>query len=106
MQKGKQNTTRMKRILASVLFAGVVCAFLLAVGNMQEGYSEEGRAQLEQVLRRTAVACYATEGKYPQSLEYMQEHYGVVIDEERYLVFYEVFADNLMPDITVLEKGK
>ena len=34
----------------------------------------------------------------------MKEHYGIQIDEERYLVRYEIFAENLMPDITVVEK--
>ena len=65
---------------------------------------EEGKEQLEQALKRCAVTCYATEGIYPPDVEYMKEHYGIQIDEERYLVRYEIFAENLMPDITVVEK--
>ncbi len=59
---------------------------------------------METALRRAAVACYAAEGIYPPTLDYLKQHYGVQIDENRYAVFYEVFADNLMPDITVLVK--
>ena len=47
--------------------------------------------------------CYAAEGVYPPTLEYMEEHYGIQIDRQRYTVHYEVFASNIMPDITVLE---
>jgi len=49
------------------------------------------------------VACYAAEGIYPPTTEYLVEHYGIQIDHSRYAVFYEVFAENLMPEITVVE---
>ncbi|MBQ5667230.1 MAG: hypothetical protein IIV40_03545 [Oscillospiraceae bacterium] len=45
-----------------------------------------------------------SEGIYPPSWNYLEEHYGVQIDHSRYVVSYTVFAENLMPDITVLEK--
>lgn len=50
------------------------------------------------------MACYAAEGIYPPNLDYLREHYGIQIDETRYMVVYDVFASNLMPDITVLEQ--
>ena len=53
----------------------------------------------------SCVACYAAEGVYPPDLAYLEEHYGVQIDEERFTVSYVVFGSNLMPDITVLEQG-
>mgnify|MGYP003290655336 CR=1 FL=1 len=79
--------------------------FFSALFYLQDGQTREGRQQLEEALRRASVACYAAEGIYPPSLSYLEQHYGVQIDKERYTVFYEVFADNLMPEITVLEKG-
>ncbi len=80
-----------------------VLIFSSAVNGLKTGQSEEGRRQLEEGLRRAAVACYAIEGVYPPDLDYLEVHYGVQIDRERYGVFYEVFAENLMPDITVVE---
>ena len=88
-------------VAAIILLTGLVCA----LGNLEQGYTEEGRQQLEDALRRAAVACYAAEGIYPCTLDYLVQHYGVQINEERYTVFYEAFADNLMPEITVLEKN-
>lgn len=100
--------TEKKRFLwLPVLGCAAVLAILLwffaAVGNLSCGSGQEGREQLETALRRSAVACYASEGIYPPTLEYLTEHYGVQIGDE-YIVFYEIFASNLMPDITVLEK--
>ena len=95
--------------LAGILFpavaAVVVLYFMTGLSNLTAGRTEEDKAQLEQALRRSAVACYAAEGIYPPDLAYLKEHYGLQIDEERYTVIYEVFASNLMPDITVLENG-
>ena len=67
------------------------------------GRDDEGKRQLEDAIRRSAVACYAAEGIYPPDLAYLEEHYGIQIDESRYTVYYDIFGSNLMPDITVLE---
>lgn len=84
--------------------AAVLAFFAGSLGALDKGQSEEGLRQLEEALRRGCVACYATEGAYPPDLEYLEEHYGVQVDRERYNVFYDIFAANLMPGITVLEK--
>ena len=52
------------------------------------------------------MACYAAEGSYPSDLNYLKERYGIQVDETRYTVYYNIFASNLMPDITVLEDTK
>ena len=102
---GKQLSFR--TALRSLLFPAalllVLLGFLAALTNLNEDRGEDARQRLEASIRRAAVACYADEGIYPPSLDYLEEHYGLQIDRERYTVFYQVFASNLMPDITVLE---
>ena len=78
--------------------------FFTGLDNLKNGHRREGKEQLEAAIRRSAVACYAAEGIYPPTIEYLEEHYGIQIDGEKYIVMYEIFADNLMPEITVLEK--
>lgn len=102
---GKKQFRHFSGILAAVAAILLVVWFFTGIYQLQDGQSSEGLAQLEQALHRAAVACYAAEGIYPPTLEYLTAHYGVQIDHDRYQVFYEVFADNLMPDITVLEKS-
>lgn len=87
-------------ILALVL---LLC-FVIAVSRLKQGADAEGKQQLEEALRRTAVACYASEGFYPPSVDYMVQHYGLQYDEDAYRVHYEIFASNLMPEITVVER--
>lgn len=87
-----------------LLAAAVLLAVAEGVRASEDAYEREARRTLEDSLRRAAVSCYAIEGCYPPSLEYLTENYGVYIDAERYVVFYDVFAPNLMPDITVLAR--
>ena len=91
-------------IIFPLIAAGVLMLFLVALGNLESGHKAEGKAQLEQAIKRSAVACYAAEGIYPPDLEYLVEHYGIQIDSDKYTVIYDIFAENMMPDITVLEK--
>lgn len=87
-----------------LLPAAAFLCFLFAISNLEKGQSEEGRKILEEAIRRSCAACYADEGIFPPDLAYLEENYGVQIDEDRYMVDYRAIGSNLMPDITVLEK--
>ena len=87
-----------------ILTLAVLLCFVTAVSRLEQGADAQGRQQLEEALRRTAVACYASEGFYPPSVDYMVQHYGLQYDEDAYRVHYEIFASNLMPEITVVER--
>ncbi len=90
--------TPLAMVLALVIFA-------TALNHLDKGRETENLEQLKSALRRSCVACYAAEGVYPPNLEYLQKYYGLQINEN-YTVYYTVIADNLMPDITVLENKK
>lgn len=102
--KKRSFAARIGRVLwKPLLILAIAALFLTSLTRLDEGQREEGRAQLEEALRRAAVSCYADQGIYPPSLDYLLAHSGVQVDFDRYAVFYDVFAENLMPDITVVE---
>lgn len=103
MKKQKRNWFPSGAVV--VLMAGVIAWFLIALADVQDSAARQGRQQLEDALRRGAVACYAAEGIYPPNVDYLVEHYGIQINEKRYAVFYEVVGENLMPQITVVERS-
>lgn len=80
----------------------ILLCFATALDSLDSGREDESLHQLEEALRRGCVACYAAEGIYPPTLDYLTEHYGIQVDTERYMVGYTPIASNLMPDITVL----
>ena len=62
---------------------------------------QKGEESLRRAVTRASVQCYAIEGRYPPSVEYLEENYGVRIDRDRYNVFYNGFASNVMPEIVI-----
>ncbi|MEG1857595.1 MAG: hypothetical protein RR216_02565 [Pseudoflavonifractor sp.] len=92
-----------RRLLPLVVFlVALVAAILVVTRVLSVKASAEGLVLAERNLRRAAVECYALEGFYPDSADYLAAHYGCTLDERRFIVHYEFVASNLMPEITVL----
>lgn len=86
-----------------VLFVALAVILVRAIGNTSTASNAEQLRIAEESVRRATVSCYAIEGFYPDTYEYLCENYNVRVDEEKFIVHYEVFGSNLMPEITVLE---
>lgn len=105
MKKKKNGLFSLLRgLLTPLVIVGALLVFAAAVNSLDGGRNEESLHQLEDALHRGCVACYAAEGIYPPDVDYLKERYGIQVDEEKYKVDYQVFAKNLMPSITVLER--
>lgn len=88
--------------LSFSFFGCVTGVFLKEMKSFAVRAEAEGAQTLQNAIKRACVQCYAIEGRYPPSVQYLEEDYGIQIDEERYDVFYSGFASNVMPDITVV----
>lgn len=102
MDRGKQ--VRRWLPAAGLLLAGLAGAVLMVDQGILPGASGQSRELIEKAVRRSAVQCYAIEGAYPVSLEDLEERYGLRVDQERWMVDYRYVADNLSPDITVIQR--
>lgn len=92
-------------LIVSVLIIAAVAAVVFL--NFDESRQKQRQTDLtENSVMRTVAQCYALEGKYPDNLEYLQQNYGLQLDNERYIYHYEKFASNILPDIRVFEKSK
>ncbi len=90
--------------LFTIALFAVCLAFVWSqVGRAEMIQAEEGARLARESLYKAVMTCYAIEGSYPPSYEYIKENYGTGIDEDRYKVEYFIFASNIMPDITILE---
>ena len=45
---------------------------------------------------------YSVEGRYPESLSYMEKHYGLEYDKDEFVISYEIIGSNRMPQVTVI----
>ena len=96
-----------KKDVASVLiFIALILAFVLLINNITNKNSGRELQIVRDAVKNAALTCYAVEGMYPDNLEYLREHYNLSFNEERYHVFYNPLASNLMPSIKVVERGE
>ncbi len=84
------------------LFILIMLVFVSSIGNQNTDRQEE---TLANALERDIMHCYALEGYYPPSLKYIEEHYGLVYDKEKYIVDYRPVANNIYPNIAIIKKG-
>ena len=91
-------------VIAVALLLVVAAAALIS--RVDSRRDETETELVREAVKNAALTCYAVEGVFPQELSYLREHYGLLYDEERYIVSFDAFAENLLPSIRVLEKGQ
>lgn len=99
--------TQRREIMIAILIFAVAC--LITISGIRTTISstkEEEKLQLEMAIKRAIIECYAIEGAYPPDVDYMEDHYGVVVDDRAYIVHYDCFAANVMPDFKVIDRTK
>lgn len=92
------------KIINVALIVLLVCYLYFSVENVQKNKESENLNILSDAIRRSAVQCYAIEGFYPPNIDFLENNYGLVVDHDKYVISYSVFASNIMPDIEVYLK--
>ena len=92
--------------LGLALFLALAVWVLHGIRDAAALSDREGLRMAERAVRQAAASLYALEGAYPPSYEELRERSGIAVDEEKYEVYYSAFASNLMPEISVYERGR
>lgn len=102
--RGKKEHHFRNLILSLVLFCGIAACFYYGVNSVSLRTKEEQKKSLEEAIQRGITQCYAVEGRYPDSLEYLKKEYGIQYDSHDFFVDYQIAGANIAPDITIIEK--
>ena len=66
------------------------------------GQSKEVRIKnAAALIKEASNQCYVLEGRYPENIDYLARHYGVVLEREKYIYQYRSYAPDIMPYIEV-----
>lgn len=90
-----------RKLLAVFFFCMIIGLFLSGLASVSRITAGNEEESLKRSILQSAVHCYATQGFYPDSIDYLEKNYGITYDKEKYLVSYEAVGSNIMPDITV-----
>lgn len=92
------------QILSYFIFILFIIYLIIGVDSAKKNNDEERYSILKDAIYRSSVQCYAIEGYYPPNIEYLENNYGIVVDHNKYVINYSVFASNIMPEIEVFLK--
>ena len=95
-----------KDVAAILIFVALIAVFILLVNGITNKGSTREMDIVRDAVKNASLTCYAVEGMYPESLDYLKQHYNLSYNEDKYVVYYEPFASNLMPSIKVAERGE
>ncbi len=97
---------RIQNYLGSFFRILLVIAFILifwfGIDRISRGNIARQKQSLYDAIARDIVQCYSLEGIYPPSLKYLEEHYGLVYDNDLFFIDYRPIASNIYPDVTIL----
>lgn len=97
---------KIKELGAVMVFVALMAVFCLLVTYVGTTGAENELALVKTAVKNAALTCYAVEGAYPEDLDYLRENYGLAYNTEAYVVHYDAFASNIMPDIQVSERRR
>ncbi len=95
---------RAELLRQSALFILAIVLLVFMVTKINSFYSRQNISLIKQSVQRAAVECYSVEGIYPPDIDYLVDNYSLTYNSDRYYIFYETFASNVMPTIEVYER--
>lgn len=93
-------------VLPVFAFFAIVLFFLVCVNTIDKNSRREATIVLKEAVSKAAVQCYAIEGQYPDTVEYLEQQYGLNYNHDKFTVHYEKIGANLMPDIFITRSEK
>ncbi len=92
-------------IVKLLLIVAVLVLAVLLVNRIGAAHDTAETDIVRDAVKNAALTCYAVEGMYPDDIQYLRDHYNLSFNEDKYVVYYEPFASNVIPAIKVVERG-
>ena len=86
------------------IFTAIFILLLVCIELVSKGDKQRQLQTLTDTINRDITYCYATTGRYPESLDYIKEEYSLTYDEDEFLVNYIITGSNTPPTVTITER--
>lgn len=106
MEYGKRRERHMRNIVRIVIYALLVALFIVALALLGNRDRTRELETLTNAVEEDVSAFYARNGYYPDTVEVLQNEYGLTYDKDRYYIGYDLRGANIRPYIKVVELGK
>jgi len=102
--RAKKTNDALKVTSFSAIVVIAVLFVYIGVGSLDSTQEQRQLEIAQDAIVRAAVQCYALESRYPPSLQYMVDNYGLTLDEGKYVYHYRVIGSNMAPEIQVFPR--
>lgn len=92
-------------VMSILLFGCLAGYFIYGFSDVSGSLDRQQKDALQKVIQEAMVSCYAIEGCYPPSLSYLEEHYGIVVDYNKFIVDYQTPGSNVKPGVQIFLIG-
>lgn len=99
--RGRLDIRTVATVLAFLIIAYSVGYVMVQMGAFAVKSTQEQCNMIEESVNKALLQCYALEGSYPSHLEYLEQHYGIMLDRDNFVYQYSVLAANLRPHFEV-----
>lgn len=91
-------------MLSAIVFVVIVVVFIVCISSVSKNSTQRQKKLLNDALMNDITFCYATEGRYPESIEYLKKNYALTYDEDKFYVDYRTYGSNIRPEVMIIEK--
>ena len=98
----KKSNGRIRLFCFAVAIIAIIVGIWYIAGSLQTSQEREQIKIAQDAITRATVQCYSLEGRYPTGLQYLEDNYGITLNEEKYVYYYQSIGANIMPNIRVM----
>ncbi len=91
-------------IIPVLSFILIFALFYLAITQLAGNSQIRQLQTLENAVHKDILHCFASEGEYPESIEYLEENYALTYDHDRFSIEYTPGASNTLPEVRISVK--
>lgn len=103
LYKREKFITIKNTFIACLVFIVIVVFCSITTGKVDNNLDKQEINTLKNAIENAIVTCYSIEGVYPESIDYIIDNYGVVIDKKKFSVNYSIFATNVRPRVEIIK---
>jgi len=103
MRKSKNRLGIISQLATLPFIAFALFILIRSVSGYGVTNQSLSKANVQEIVETYAIQCYASEGSYPPDIQYLVDHYGLILDEERFIYEYDIFASNVKPEIIIID---
>lgn len=93
-----------KNVFQILIMATISVWFVVSIDKLSTQMESEELERLEVSINKAMITCYSIEGFYPNSVDYLVDNYGIIINDEKYYIHYSTFASNMKPVVRIIKR--